>query len=89
MDEGIKQEGQKGIVGFNTTFQEDLDRVNFLRERGQQAYIQRYRYKARDFRYIALAQWVNQHHIFYGMTWEQFLETEHSKKRKYDKLVKA
>lgn len=77
------------LVGFDTTFQEDLDRVNFLRDRGQQAYIQRYRYRARDFRHIALAQWVNQHHIFYGMTWEQFLDTEHSRKRKYDKLVRV
>jgi len=75
------------LVGFNTTFQEDLDRVNFLRERGQQAYIQRYRYKAKDFHYIALAQWVNQHHIFYGMTWEQFLNTAHSKRRKYNILL--
>lgn len=75
------------LVGFNTTFQEDLDRVNFLRERGQQAYIQRFRRPKNDWRHIALAQWVNQHHIFYGMTFEQFLDTEHSKKRKYDKLV--
>lgn len=75
------------LVGFNTTFQEDLDRVNFLRDRGQQAYIQRFKRLKNDFRHIALAQWVNQHHIFYGMTWEQFLETEHSRKRKYDKLI--
>lgn len=77
------------LVGFNTTFQEDLDRVNFLRERGQQAYIQRFKRPKHDWRHIALAQWVNQHHIFYAMTWEEFLNTEHSKKRKYDKLVKA
>jgi len=75
------------LVGFNTTFQEDLDRVNFLRDRGQQAYIQRFRRPKNDWRHIALAQWVNQHHIFYGMTWEEFLNTEHSKKRKYDELV--
>ena len=75
------------LVGFNTTFQEDLNRLNFLRERGQQAYIQRYQYKVRDYRYIALAQWANQHHIFYAMTWKQFLNTDHSKKRKYDKLA--
>jgi hypothetical protein len=75
------------LVGYNTSFQEDLDRLNFLRDRGQQGYIQRYHYKSGDFKYIALAQWVNQHHIFYGMTWEQFLESRHSKQRKYDKLV--
>ncbi len=75
------------LVGYNTTFQEDLDRLNFLRDNGQRAYIQRYSHKPNDWKYIALAQWVNQHHIFYGMTWEQFLNTKHSKKRKYDKLV--
>ncbi len=75
------------LVGFNTTFQEDLDRVNLLREWGQQAYIQRFRRPKNDYRHIVLAQWVNQHHIFYGMTFEQFLNTEHSRKRKYDKLV--
>ncbi len=75
------------LVGFNTTFQEDLDRVNFLRERNQNAYIQRYSRRKYDYRHIALAQWVNQHHIFWGMTWEQFLSSKHSRKRKYDKLV--
>ncbi len=77
------------LVGFNTTFQEDLDRVNFLRDRGQQAYIMRYERKPNDWKHIALAQWVNQHHIFYGMTWEQFLNTQHAQKRKYNVLVKA
>lgn len=76
------------LVGFNTTFQEDLDRVNFLRDRGQQAYIQRFKRPKNDWRHIALAQWVNQHHIFYAMTFEQFLNTDHSKKRKYNKLIK-
>lgn len=88
-NEGINRSLWYVLVGFNTTFQEDLDRVNFLRERGQQAYIQRFKRPKNDYRYIALAQWVNQHHIFYAMTWEQFLETKHSKKRRYDKLVKA
>ncbi len=75
------------LVGFNTTFQEDLDRVNFLRDRGQQAYIQRFTHAPHNFQHIALSQWVNQHHIFYGMTWGQFLNTEHSKKRKYNKFI--
>ncbi len=88
-DGGINRSLWYVLVGFNTTFQEDLDRVNFLRDRGQQAYIQRYLYKVKDYRYIALAQWVNQHHIFYGMTWEQFLDAPHSKQRKYRKLIEA
>ena len=87
-DNGINRSLWYVLVGFNTTFQEDLDRVNFLRDRGQQAYIQRFKRPKHDWRHIALAQWVNQHHIFYAMTWEQFLNTEHSKKRKYAKLIK-
>jgi hypothetical protein len=86
-DGGINRSLWYVLVGFNTTFQEDLDRVNFLRSRGQQAYIQRYQHHANDYKYIALAQWVNQHNIFYGMTWEQFLATDHSRRRGYAKLV--
>ena len=95
VDRAISMLGDGGInrclwyvlVGFNTTFQEDLDRVNFLRDRGHQAYIMRFGRDKHDYKHIALAQWVNQHHIFYSMTWEQFLNSEHSKKRKYNKLV--
>lgn len=77
------------LVGFNTTFQEDIDRVNYLRDEGQQAYIQRFKRPKHDWRHIALAQWVNQHHIFYAMTFDEFLHTEHSRKRGYDKLIKT
>ena len=87
-DAGINRSLWYVLVGFNTTFQEDLDRVNFLRKHGQQAYIQRFKRPKHDWRHIALAKWVNQHHIFYAMTWEEFLNTEHSKKRKYDILAR-
>jgi len=62
------------LVDFNTTFEEDLDRLNFIRERKQNAYVQRYNYKSGEKKYIALSRWVNQFHIFQGMTWEQFLD---------------
>ncbi len=75
------------LVGFDTSFQEDLDRVNYLRNRNQNAYIQRFKRPQNDYRHIALSQWVNQHHVFWGMTWEQFLDSDHSRKRKYNKLV--
>jgi len=60
------------LVGFDSTFQEDLERVNFLRDRNQNAYVQRYN-RTKDPKYIPLARWVNQHHLFQAMTWEQFL----------------
>jgi len=69
-NEGINRCIWYVLVGFNTSFQEDLDRLNYLRERNQNAYVQRYK---RDRVYIPLARWANQHHIFRGMTWEQFL----------------
>lgn len=69
-DGGINRSTWYVLVGFNTTFREDLDRLNFLKERKQNAYVQRYK---RDRQYIPLARWANQHHIFHGMTWEQFL----------------
>lgn len=60
------------LVGFNSTIEEDLERLNFLRDRNQNAFVQRYTgYK--DKKYIPIARWANQHHIFQAMTWEQFI----------------
>lgn len=58
------------LVGFNSTFEEDLYRVNFLRERNQRAFIQRYK---KDRISSALSRWVNQYHIFTKFTWKDFL----------------
>ena len=68
--EGINRCNWYVLVGFNTTFQEDLDRLNHLKERNQNGFVQRYK---RDRQYIPLARWANQHHIFQSMTFEQFL----------------
>jgi len=73
---GIQRSTWYVLVGYNTTVQEDLDRLNFLREHNQSAFVQRYK---RDRQYIPLARWANQHHIFHGMTWEQFLELPENK----------
>ena len=64
------------LVGFSTTFREDLDRLNQLKKRNQNAFVQRYK---REEQYIPLARWANQHHIFHGMTWEQFLDLPENK----------
>ena len=77
------------IVGFDTTFKQDLDRVNYLRERNQIAFVQRFKGKKNGKRirlgqnYVALARWVNQHDIFRGMTWEQFLKHPDNKRYRY------
>lgn len=72
------------LVGFNTTFKEDLERLNILRSLNQNAYVQRYNFR-KDKWYIPLARWVNQHHIFQRMTWEQFINRPENKKYK-DKM---
>lgn len=70
------------LVGFNSTFEEDIFRVKFLKQNNQNAYIQRYKTCYSNPIYIGLARWVNQHHIFHGMSWEQFLDIPVNKKYK-------
>ncbi len=70
------------LVGFDTTFEEDLERFNYLKSRNQNGYCMRYNGKT-DKKYTALARWVNQHHIFQGMTFEEFC-----KRNKYYDLIK-
>lgn len=65
------------LVGYNTTINEDLYRLNLLRSHNQNAYVQRY---TQDKKYIPLARWANQHHIFRGMTWEQFISRDENKR---------
>ncbi len=72
---GIKRSIWYVLAGYNTTFDEDLFRLNYLREHNQNAYLMRYQTKEnkRDKKLISLARWANQHHIFHGMDWGQFL----------------
>lgn len=62
------------LVGFNTTFEEDLFRLNYLRDRNQNAYVQRYKTVKENKKYTALARWANQHHIFQAMSWSDFCQ---------------
>lgn len=78
------------LVGYDTTLMQDLLRLNYLRDRGQIAFVQRYRSKSNPPKIkrnkrelIALARWVNQHHLYRGMTWEQFLEHPENKTYRY------
>lgn len=60
------------LVGFNTTLTEDFQRLNYLRSRKQNAYVQRYSTCTGKRDYILMASWVNQQHIFYTHTFEEF-----------------
>lgn len=79
---GINRANWYVLVGFNTTYQEDLDRLNYLRDRGQRAYVQRYETKFHEPFYVALARWANQRHLFIGMTWEEFVNYPREDHRK-------
>lgn len=71
------------LVGFDTTFEQDLQRLNFLRSRNQNAYVQRYN-KTTNKECMAMAEWANQGHVFFGMTWSQYLSHPRNKKRYAD-----
>lgn len=61
------------LTGFNTTFEEDLFRANYLRSRNQVAYVMRYNNsKRKDL--IPLSRWVNNRAWFRAITWKEFLE---------------
>lgn len=58
------------LAGYNTTVQEDLDRLNFLRRHKQNVYLMRYELKPE---LIELARWANTPGVFYKMTYEEHL----------------
>lgn len=62
------------LVGYNTTPEEDLARLNYLREMNQRAFLQRYEAHYFDPFYTALADWVNQRHLFATKTFQEFLD---------------
>lgn len=78
------------LCGFDTSLEEDLIRLNYLRERNQNAYVMRYNSGRTDIRLTALARWANQHHIFHGMTWVQFLDVpEHQHYKRHIQAIGA
>lgn len=68
---GIKRTFWYVLVGYNTTLDEDLFRLNYLRVKKQTVFVQRYE---KDEATVQLARWANQHNIFKAMTYWQFLE---------------
>ena len=83
---GIKRSLWYVLVGFNSTIEEDLYRLNLLRDFGQTAYVQRYNYVQDDV-YIAIATWANQHNVFRGLTFRQYLN--HPEGQKYQNLYRG
>lgn len=84
---GINRANWYVLVGFDTTPEQDLARLNYLKERDQRAYVQRYETHFYDPFYVALARWVNQRHLFVGMTWQEFLDYPRSDHRKLKEAI--
>lgn len=77
------------LVGFDTTPKEDLMRANYLRDNNQRAYVQRYETHYNDPFYVGLARWVNQPHLFVGMTWQEFLNYPRADHRRLKRAIEV
>jgi len=60
------------LVGYDTTFEEDLHRCNVIKELGCRAYVMRYETTPKEKRYIRLAEWVNQMWTFAKYDFDEF-----------------
>ena len=63
------------LIGFNSTWEEDLYRANRLRDLGQRAFIMVYNKEIlKDRRYFHLRGWTNGHMIFGSTTFEEYIK---------------
>lgn len=72
------------LVGFNSTIEEDIERVRILVNNNQRPYIMRHENCKKDKRYIALSSWANNPRFGRGtIPWKKFLQyTEYGKRYK-------
>lgn len=68
------------LVGFNTSFDEDLHRLYVLKELNCRAYVMRHENTPREKRYLRLAQWANQFWTFVKYDFEDFCEAYEASK---------
>lgn len=73
------------LCGYNTTFQQDLDKFNILKKMGHNGFCMRYETVRTNPNYTLLARWVNQHHIFQTHSWLEFIER--NKNRSTQKIL--
>lgn len=71
-DAGIKRSQFFVLSGFDSTFEDDLYRLNRLKEEGQRAYLMRYNTVRGKREYNDLAAWANQPAFFSKMTFQEF-----------------
>lgn len=79
------------LVGYNTTLQQDLERVYFLKEHKCLPYIMRhsncYSSEYKPF-YTDLASWCNQPGLFKKMPFKEFIKRRHATKERYIQTIK-
>ncbi len=61
------------LVGYDTTYREDLYRLELLKKKRQKAFVQRFNNQSNIF-YNELAGWVNQHRFFDKYTFKEFVQ---------------
>jgi len=71
------------LVGFNTSYEEDLYRIELLKSFNQRVYVQRYNNQTNGF-YTKLYGWANNPKWFMGMTFDQFLKMKNTS---YEKIT--
>lgn len=62
------------LVGFDSTFEEDMHRLEVLKELGCRAYVMRHRKTPKETRYIRMAQWANQFWTFAKYDYKTFCD---------------
>jgi len=85
---GIKRALWYVLVGFNTTWEEDMHRILLLKKLNQRPYVMRYKTVKGIRKYADLASWVNQHQFFASMTWEEFLVCRNDRSKLHYKKYK-
>jgi radical SAM superfamily enzyme YgiQ (UPF0313 family) len=71
------------LVGFDSDIEEEIDRVRFLVDNNQRAYIMRHENCLKDKRYIALSRWANAPFLGKGtIPFNEYLETNDGKRYK-------
>lgn len=60
------------LVGFDTSWDEDMERILFLKSQGCRPYVQRYKTVIGISRYSVMAEWCNQFWTLQKMSFEEF-----------------
>lgn len=80
IENGIKQSFFYVLVGYNTSIEEDLERLNILKLLDQRPYVMRYNKDPSNRLYSDLAAWANQQQFFMSMSFERFRECRAKRK---------